>query len=182
MNGLLPGVYEMVFRVSVPLNALQEPWLLSPSHSLQTPPVIQHTSVFWIEREGNGPLWQHPAQWGELRTHSHAPTSPEGYIVGWAGFSWHLNCAALGEKWRVKWNHSSYSSVHRVLDNLLLLFHWCLELLRWFTGFHKDALIHGRLSKLMFFGGRVVEHSYLPFWWHCLTRLNIILFANINVI
>lgn len=91
-------------------------------------------------------------------------------------------CCLRGEMTRVKGNHSSYSSVHRVLDNLLLLFHWCLELLRWVTGFHKDALIHGRLSKLMFFGGRVVEHSYLPFWWHCLTRLNIILFANINVI
>lgn len=40
MNGLLPEVHEMVFRVSVPLNALQEPWLLSPSHSLQTHPAI----------------------------------------------------------------------------------------------------------------------------------------------
>lgn len=100
MNGLPTGVHEMVFRVSVPLNVLQEPWLLSPSHSLQTHPVIQHTSVFWTEREGNGPLWQHPAQRGELRTHSQALTSPEESVRGWAGFSWHLNCAALGEGWQ----------------------------------------------------------------------------------
>lgn len=66
------------------------------SHSLQTHPVIQHTSAFWIEREGNGPSGsiQHSEESWEL---THMLPLPQRDTLWAEQASWHLNCAALGE-------------------------------------------------------------------------------------
>ena len=86
-------------------------WMPSKSPGYCPPATLcrltQHTSAFWTEREGNGPLWQHSAQRGELRTHSHLP---RGIQQGLSRLLLALElCCLRGGMTKVKRNHSSHS-------------------------------------------------------------------------
>ena len=77
--GLPDGVWEMVSSICIPLMPSEGPGCCLPRPS--PPPVVQHTSVFWMEREKSSPLapaWQRPAQLGKPGAHSHVPTLPCG--------------------------------------------------------------------------------------------------------
>ena len=107
MNGLPTGVHEMAFRVSIPLNALQEPWLLSPSHSLQTHPA--YFSILNRARRKRASL----AAFCTARRAENSLTRshlPRGIQQGLSRLLLALElCCLRGGMTKVKRNHSSHS-------------------------------------------------------------------------
>lgn len=79
MDELPNGVYKVVCSVYVPLNALQESWLLfSQPLSAPSPGDTAHLHIQNETRK----KWPHSAQLGKLGAQLHALTSPVGEIMG----------------------------------------------------------------------------------------------------
>lgn len=123
-----------------------------------THPITQHISVFWMRQEGSEFLWQRPASLGQVSSHFQAHTFPSRRNQGLKRCLLALSCAAVGkaDACRLKlFFHSSQIS----------LLQWYagtspLDPTRLLSGLPQSYLIHGWLSKLMFFRRNMVENTY----------------------
>lgn len=95
---LLDGVYRAGNRICVPLMLPESPGCCFPNVSPSL--VQQHTLVFWMGWEKNGPLWQHLSKLGKAGEVKHSLR--HSYLLcgrnHWLRQSLlALRCAALGE-------------------------------------------------------------------------------------
>lgn len=97
-----------------------------------------------------------PGKAGCSLIHSHFP---HGRNCGWWTSLWALSCAPWGrdDAGRVKL-FLLLSSVCTILDFFTPMAYWNFS--AGLLNFHKGTLVHGQLSKLVFFWGKMVENSY----------------------
>ena len=124
-----------------------------PSHTVQNP-------VLWVGRERNEPLWHCPAQLGsQVLTHTLSLSSMDE-ITGQEDLSrWDLPklCCLRGQ---VRW--VKCKTIHLTLSDefklVFLVSAMCWNFSAEDLNFHKGSVIHGWLSKMVFFQG-LLHHN-----------------------
>lgn len=142
--------YSLSFICMQP-NSMFSPVCCTPRCS--KPPVVYHTSVFWMGQERGKSLWQHPAQLGKLGVHE--PHSREKSLAK-IYVSWHWAVPPKGkdDACRVKL-FPLLSSVHPISYVSVPVVCWNFS--TGFLDYRKGSLINGWMSKLMFCGEKTVE-------------------------
>ena len=112
----------------------------------------------WVEKEV-GLFNSVPHSWGSWGAHSCILTFPHMRNMGQEGLFWHkaLLFCGRGVAGKVKLFLLS-CSVLPISDIFAPVV--CLNFSAELLDFPKCSLVHGRFSKLVFFGGKIVENSY----------------------